>query len=60
MRFGLWNRFPSPAEALDADQGRFIGFVRLIGARKSAQANVNLYDPGLIAAMEKAGVFSKK
>ncbi|RPI76707.1 MAG: methyltransferase domain-containing protein [Desulfobacteraceae bacterium] len=54
------NRFSSAAEALTADQGRFIGFIRLIGARKSGQANVNLYDPGLIAAMEKAGAFSNK
>jgi SAM-dependent methyltransferase len=50
------NRFPSAAEALDADQGRFIGFIRLIGARKSGQAGVNLYDSGLIATMEKAGL----
>lgn len=38
--------FPSEAEALDTDQGRFIGFHRLI-ARRSQTSDVNLYDPGL-------------
>lgn len=45
--------FPSDAEALDADQGRTIGFVRAI-ARRSGEAARNLYDPalGVIAGAE--------
>jgi SAM-dependent methyltransferase len=45
------NRFASLAEALDEDQGRYLGFVRLVGKRKSEETPVNLYDPGLIASM---------
>ncbi|MCJ7589059.1 MAG: methyltransferase domain-containing protein [Candidatus Aminicenantes bacterium] len=54
------NHFPSVAEALDSDQGRYIGFIRLIGLRKPGPPGANIYDPGLIAAMEKAGAFKPK
>ena len=49
------NIFPSVAEALDADQGRYIGFVRLVGTRKEQQASFNLYDPSLIPLMKSSG-----
>lgn len=49
------NRFPSVAEALDADQGEYIGFVRLVGKRKQGAASMNLYDPALIPLMEAGG-----
>lgn len=45
------NIFPSVAEALTEDEGRYIGFVRIVGNRKEGIAPVNLYDPGLIALM---------
>ena len=45
------NRFPSAAEALDADQGRYIGFVRLVGTRKEGAESMNLYDPASIAEL---------
>lgn len=45
------NRFPSVAEALDADQGRYLGFVRLVGTRKKGSVSMNLYDPALMASM---------
>jgi cyclopropane fatty-acyl-phospholipid synthase-like methyltransferase len=35
--------FPSDAEALERDQGRYIGFVRAI-ARRTGKAGANLYD----------------
>jgi len=38
--------FPSDAEALDRDQGRFLGFHRLT-ARRTGASEPNLYDPGL-------------
>jgi SAM-dependent methyltransferase len=38
--------FPSDAEALDADQGRYIGFVRVI-AKRTDKDSMNLYDPGI-------------
>jgi SAM-dependent methyltransferase len=41
------NPFPSDAEALDADQGRYLGFVRLVAERTEA-AGLNLYDPDLL------------
>lgn len=44
------NIFPSDAEALDADGGRFIGFVRAL-ARRSGAGAMNLYDPSLGAAV---------
>ena len=43
--------FPSVAEALTEDEGRYIGFVRVVGSRKEGITPVNLYDPGLIALM---------
>jgi len=54
------NLFPSAAEALDEDKGRYIGFIRLIGLRKPGPPGANIYDPGLIAAMEKAGALKPK
>jgi SAM-dependent methyltransferase len=38
--------FPSDAEALEKDQGRFLGFLRLTARRTETEAQ-NLYDPGL-------------
>lgn len=38
--------FPSDAEALDSDQGRYIGFVRAI-ARRTGVNTMNLYDPAI-------------
>jgi ubiquinone/menaquinone biosynthesis C-methylase UbiE len=45
------NRFPSVAEALGEDAGRYIGFARIVGERKEGISPMNLYDPGLIASM---------
>jgi hypothetical protein len=49
------SKFPSVVEALDADRGRYIGFVRLVGIRKDSITPMNLYDPGLISQIEKSG-----
>lgn len=38
--------FPSDAEALDSDQGRYIGFVRAV-ARRTEANTMNLYDPAI-------------
>lgn len=38
--------FPSDAEAIEADAGRYLGFVR-ITAQRTAVTSYNLYDPGL-------------
>lgn len=46
------NIFPSDAEALDKDQGRYLGFIRLT-ARRTDAAGEDLYDPSLGA---KVGV----
>ena len=46
------NKFPSPAEALEWDGGRYIGFVRLVGIRKEGDAPLNLYDSSLIGRMQ--------
>lgn len=46
------NRFPSVAETLDADQGQYIGFIRLVGVRREGGRSLNLYDPGLISSLE--------
>lgn len=54
------NLFPSAAEALDIDQGRYLGFIRMIGVRKPGPPGENIYDPALIAAMEKAGVLKPR
>jgi cyclopropane fatty-acyl-phospholipid synthase-like methyltransferase len=40
------NVFPSDAEALEWDQGRYLGFVRAVAKRTEADA-VNLYDPAI-------------
>ena len=39
-------RFPSDEEALERDQGRFIGFVRAVATRTGVEAS-DLYDPSL-------------
>lgn len=44
--------FPSDAEALDKDRGRYLGFIRLT-ARRTDKAGEDLYDPALGA---KVGV----
>jgi hypothetical protein len=46
--------FPSDAEALERDQGRYIGFVRVI-ARRTGGAGINLYDPatGIAAGVDR-------
>jgi SAM-dependent methyltransferase len=49
------NRFPSVAEALDKDQGEYVGFVRIVGKRNQQAASINLYDPGLMAALDSGG-----
>jgi SAM-dependent methyltransferase len=38
--------FPSDAEALDSDQGRYIGFIRAI-AKRTETSSMNLYDPAI-------------
>ena len=38
--------FPSDAEALESDQGRYIGFVRVTAGRTETAA-INLYDPAV-------------
>lgn len=38
--------FPSEAEALEADRGAYIGFIRALG-RRSERIEENLYDPSL-------------
>lgn len=38
--------FPSDAEALEQDGGRYIGFIRALARRTEAEAS-NLYDPGI-------------
>ena len=38
--------FPSDAEALERDQGRYLGFVRAV-ARRTGSAGLNLYDPAI-------------
>ena len=47
------NLFPSDAEALDADAGRFITFVRMVAQRNSTDG-YNLYDPDLVNQVEKS------
>lgn len=39
-------RFPSDAETLQRDRGRYLGFVR-VTARRNEAAGENLYDPGI-------------
>ena len=43
--------FPSDAEALERDGGRYLGFLRLL-ARRGEDAGFNLYDPALLAKVE--------
>lgn len=42
------NIFPSDAEVLERDAGRYLGFVRLV-ARRNQATTFNLYDPALEA-----------
>jgi SAM-dependent methyltransferase len=44
--------FPSVAEALDNDQGRYLGFVRVVGTRKEGASPRNLYEPSLLTRLE--------
>lgn len=46
--------FPSDAEALERDSGRFIGFVRLVAERRPAEGP-NLYEPGLFTRLTARG-----
>lgn len=48
------NVFPSDAEALDTDRGRYIGFIRVVAGRTET-TTANLYDP---ATGVRAGVDS--
>ena len=50
------NLFPSDAEALEEDRGRFIGLLRLT-ARRTEVTGENLYDPGLgvLVGVDSAG-----
>jgi len=50
------NVFPSVAETLDADRGRYLGFVRLLGIGKGEVDAFNLYDPDLLAKVESGRV----
>ena len=43
--------FPSDAEAIEADRGRSLGFVRLLATAR-ATTGPNLYEPGLLARFE--------
>lgn len=42
--------FPSVAEALENDAGRYLGFVRLLARRRAADG-MNLYEPGLFTRL---------
>ncbi|HJL19035.1 MAG TPA: methyltransferase domain-containing protein [Sandaracinaceae bacterium LLY-WYZ-13_1] len=39
--------FPSAAEALDRDAGRYLGFIRVIATRREGEPGMDLYEPGL-------------
>jgi SAM-dependent methyltransferase len=49
------NIFPSVAESLDRDAGRFLGFVRLVAERTPKASGMNLYHPALKAVVMGAG-----
>ena len=46
--------FPSDAEALEADGGQHIGFVRVVATRNDV-AGFDLYDPDLLRKVESEG-----
>jgi cyclopropane fatty-acyl-phospholipid synthase-like methyltransferase len=48
LEFSGKSVFPSDAETLDSDHGRYIGFVRAI-ARRTEVSTMNLYDPAIAA-----------
>lgn len=48
------NRFPSVAEALDWDEGQYIGFVRMAGSLKDIEPSLNLYTPSLLHQLHKS------
>jgi SAM-dependent methyltransferase len=50
------NRFPSVAEALEADQGDYIGFARVVALRNSSDPPMNYYDSSLMARVETGTV----
>ncbi|MEZ4337499.1 MAG: methyltransferase domain-containing protein [Sandaracinaceae bacterium] len=41
------SAFPSSAEALDRDAGRYVGFVRFVARRRDGEPGLDLYEPGL-------------
>jgi len=45
-------RFPSVAEALETDAGRYLGFVRLLARCRPAEG-MNLYEPGLFTRLAR-------
>jgi len=47
--------FPSVAETIDADAGRYLGFVRLVATRRDEVGPFNLYEPSLLARLEGDG-----
>ncbi len=47
------NRFPSPAETLDEDRGRYVGFIRLTARKQAESELLNLYDPDIISRLNK-------
>ncbi|HUT93250.1 MAG TPA: methyltransferase domain-containing protein [Thermoguttaceae bacterium] len=46
------SHFPSVAETLDNDAGRYLGFVRLVATRRDEASAVNLYEPSLLARFQ--------
>lgn len=46
------NAFPSVAEALEADRGRWVTFVRLVATR-TERSGLNLYRAGLLEALRR-------
>jgi hypothetical protein len=45
------NPFPSAAQALSWDGGRYVGFVRVAGRKKEGINPINLYDTGIISSL---------
>jgi cyclopropane fatty-acyl-phospholipid synthase-like methyltransferase len=54
LEFAGKSVFPSDAEALDSDQGRYIGFIRAVAKRTEANT-MNLYDPAIAARVRVDG-----
>jgi len=47
------GHFPSVAETLDNDAGRYLGFVRLVATRRDEASPFNLYEPSLLVRVER-------